>query len=126
VQGFTLLEILIAVVIVSILAAISLPSYQHSIYAGRRGEAKAELMRLAQAEAKWRVNHTTYGNLNELGGVAANSDYTFAVSENTASAFTLNATPTGTHGQHHDVCATLSITQDSNISSSNPAECIRP
>jgi len=41
---------MIVVAIVSILAAIAIPSYQKSILKGRRGDAKGELLRLAQAE----------------------------------------------------------------------------
>ncbi|MFI3119230.1 MAG: type IV pilin protein [Methylococcaceae bacterium] len=125
-SGFTLIEILITVIIVSILAIISVPSYQTSITKGRRAEAKATLMRLAQAEAKWRINHTTYADLTSIGGASANTDYIFAVTSNTASVFTITATPTSTNGQDHDVCSTLSITQDTTISSSAIAKCPMP
>jgi type IV pilus assembly protein PilE len=124
--GFTLLEVLIAVVIVGILAAISLPSYQSSVLIGRRGDAKSELLRLAQAETKWRVSNTSYGDLNDIGDASENSDYTFNVTTNTASVFTITATPTSTNGQNNDVCGTLSISLDANINSDNPSECPRP
>lgn len=124
-HGFTLLEVLIAVVIVGILAAISLPSYQNSVLIGRRGEAKSELLRLAQAEAKWRISNTSYGDLNNIGGATPNSDYTFDVT-NTANAFTITATPTSTSGQANDVCGTLSISLNTNITSSNASECPKP
>jgi len=125
-SGFTLIELMIVVAIVGILAAIALPSYQDSVRKGRRGDAKGELMRLAQAEEKWRVTHTSYGSLVNLGGATASSYYNFAVPTNTATAFTITATPTSTGGQNQDTCATLTIAQGGAITSSAPAACPKP
>ena len=113
VQGFTLIEMLVTVVIIGIFAMMTLPAYQDSLRSGRRGDAKAELMRLAQAEAKWRMSHVTYANATELGGLPATTDYTFAVATNTASNFVISAVPTSTRGQNKDVCGELTINQDS-------------
>jgi type IV pilus assembly protein PilE len=126
VLGFSLIEILITVVIIGILAAISLPSYQSSIAAGRRGEAKAELLRLAQAEAKWRVGHTAYGDLKDLGSTITNENYTFDVLGHTATAFLITAMPTSTNGQNQDVCGTLTIREDAVIRSGNSTLCPKP
>lgn len=125
-RGFTLVEVMIVTAIVGILAAIAIPSYQDSIRKGRRGDAKEELMRLAQAEEKWRVTNTSYGSLVNLGGATASSYYNFAVSTNTATAFTITATPTSTGGQNQDICATLTIAQGAVITSSASAACPKP
>ncbi|MDD5275581.1 MAG: type IV pilin protein [Methylovulum sp.] len=122
-QGFTLIELVVVVAIIGILAAIALPSYQDSVRKGRRGDAKGELMRLVQAEEKWRVSHTSYGTLTDIGGAVANSYYTFAVTANTASAFTITCTPQ--NDQANDSCGTLSIT-DSAVITSSEAACGRP
>lgn len=42
-RGFTLIEVMIAVVIVAILVAVALPAYQNSIRKSRRSEAFAAL-----------------------------------------------------------------------------------
>lgn len=122
-HGFTLVELMVAVAIIGVLSAIALPSYHDSVRKGRRGDAKGELMRLAQAEEKWRVSHTSYGTLTDIGGAAANSYYTFAVTANTASAFTITGTPK--NDQANDSCGTLSITDSAVITSSEVA-CTQP
>lgn len=46
--GFTLMELMIAVAIVGILAAVAIPSYRESVARGQRAEAKAALLENAQ------------------------------------------------------------------------------
>jgi len=47
-RGFTLIELMIAVVIVAILAAVAFPTYQNSVRKSRRAEAKIALLEVAQ------------------------------------------------------------------------------
>ena len=60
-RGFTMLEILIAVVVVAILAAIAIPSYSAYLVRGQRAAAKAALQQAAQFMER---NYTTYGCYN--------------------------------------------------------------
>ena len=46
-NGFTLIELMIAVAVVAILAAIAYPSYQDSIVKSRRADAKSALLELS-------------------------------------------------------------------------------
>lgn len=48
--GFTLIEIMIVVVVVSILASIALPSYQDSVRKSRRSSAQSFLLEVAQKQ----------------------------------------------------------------------------
>ncbi|MBL0296210.1 MAG: prepilin-type N-terminal cleavage/methylation domain-containing protein [Betaproteobacteria bacterium] len=59
-SGFTLVELMIAVVIVALLASIALPSFMDSIRKSRRSEAFAALSAVQQAQERWRGNHGSY------------------------------------------------------------------
>ena len=47
-QGFTLIEMMIVVVVISILAAVAYPSYTEYVRRGYRAEARAGLLQAAQ------------------------------------------------------------------------------
>ncbi len=90
-RGFTLIELMITVAIVAILAAIAIPSYQDSIWKGKRGEAKAAILKALQAEERYYTQNNTYvdptslpiANRGAFPAVSAdslsNSRYTIAV-----------------------------------------------
>lgn len=67
-RGFTLIELMIAVVIVGILAMVALPSFMDSIRKSRRSEAFNGLAAIQQAQERWRSNHSSYTTtLSDLG-----------------------------------------------------------
>jgi type IV pilus assembly protein PilE len=61
--GFTMIELLIAVVVVAILAAIAIPSYSAYVVRGQRAAAKAALQQAAQYLER---NYTTSGCYNYI------------------------------------------------------------
>lgn len=93
--GFTIIELMIAVVIIGILAAIAYPNYADYVRRSRRADAQAALMQLRLAQEKFRANNTTYGDGAALG-YPRNSDqgfYQINITANSAVGFTATATP---------------------------------
>ncbi len=131
INGFSLIELLIAVAIVAILAAIAYPSYQEQIRKSRRADAKSVLLQGAQWMERFYTENNCYsktrlingdGTVTICGGTAVVLPFTkspidggtqyydislAAVAQNT---FTLNAAPTSGTDQTKDKCQTLTLT----------------
>jgi len=72
--GFTLAELLIALMILAITAAVALPAYTSNVRKGHQAEAQRILTALAQAEEIYRFQYGSYTatinpNLTNLGWV---------------------------------------------------------
>lgn len=61
---------MIAVVIVSVLAAVAFPSFMDSIRKGRRSEAFTALAAVQQAQERFRGNNPSYATVAELAAVS--------------------------------------------------------
>ncbi len=120
VGGFSLIEVMIVVVIIGILSTIAYPSYTEYIHKGRRGDATAALLKIQQAQERWRSNNLRYGALSDLAlyGVSASSEkgfygLTVSVPEGSAgtTAYTATATRKDGTAQSGDAkCKVLSVT----------------
>ena len=75
-QGVTLMELLIVVVIVGILAAVAYPNYRDFAARAKRNEAKAILLEIAQNQERFYLQNSRYGTLSELnyGGDTIETD----------------------------------------------------
>ena len=97
-RGVTLIELIIAVAVVAILAAIAFPSYQEQMRKTRRADGKAELMETAQQLERCYTRFSRYNDGNCGVALPFNSSegyYVVSAAAITASAFTLDATPQG-------------------------------
>ena len=58
--GFTLIEILVGVVIVGVLAAVAMPSYQFAVRKVKRAEGRAALFKLMQQQEQFYSQRMSY------------------------------------------------------------------
>ena len=81
VGGFTLVELLCAIALAAVLAAIAYPAYQGAVHKARRSEALAALLQLQLAQERHRANHPSYATLAELGlpAMSPHGHYSLAV-----------------------------------------------
>jgi len=67
-QGVTMLELMIVVVIIGIMAAIAYPNYRDVAARAKRNEAKAALLQIATSQERFYLNNNTYSNdMTQLG-----------------------------------------------------------
>jgi len=135
--GFSLIELMIALAIVSILVAIGYPSYRDSVEKSRRADCEGALVGFSGAMERYFTTNSTY-----LGAAAGPADtgaptiyptqcpvdggtasYNLTIQAATATTYTLQAAPV--NAQAGDDCGTLRLTQ-ANVKSATGgtvAEC---
>ncbi len=122
--GFTLTELMIAVAIVAILAAVAYPSYQDSVRKARRADAKTALLELAgfmerNYSTVFRYDRTgtaddspaitlPFAQLPREGGMAT---YTLRFRQGTLARQTFEIEALPANAQTGDPCGTLTINQ---------------
>lgn len=113
-RGFTLIEMMIVVVILAILAAIALPSYQKYVLRSHRAEGQALLSEAAARQERYFAQNNSYASsaaaLNMTSYVASLQYYGLAISNVSASTYTLTATATGSQARDSE-CLTLTLDQ---------------
>ncbi len=114
-KGFTLIELMIAVAIVAILAAIAFPNYSSYVVRAKRTAAQSQMMDIASREQQFLLADRSYADQTKLESsgyslptdVSANYGYNIAVGNAaTPPTFVITFTPTG--GQSSDGTISLS------------------
>ena len=123
-RGFSLIELLIAMVVVGILTSIALPAYTNQLRKSSRAEAQAFMTTAAGNQQQYLLNRRAYASsLSDLGATAPadlDSKYMFTVTaaDGPPPTFTLTATAIG--AQANDACPTLLI---DNAGNKTPPAC---
>jgi type IV pilus assembly protein PilE len=121
--GFTLIELMVTVAIVSILATIAVTSYSSQVQKSRRTEAKSALLDLAGREERLFSTTNTYSSDEAFLGYATaagtpmtnmpfgNGYYTLTAAA-TATTYTLTAIPVAGNSQAGDTtCGSFTLNQ---------------
>jgi type IV pilus assembly protein PilE len=134
-SGFSLIELMVTVVIISILASIAIPAYNAQIRKSRRTEAKTALLDLAGREERYFNTNNAYTDVAaKLGYAPATSTVTLATPMSVGSGYyTVTATwvpaappapatyqivATAVGDQAGDACSTFTVNSDGSQSAS--------
>lgn len=132
-QGFSLIELMIAVVIVGILAAVAIPMYSDYVTRSRRADGQATLMQVAQELERCYTQFSKYNDNScsvvNSGVVSETSDQGFyGISASggnlTESTFTLTAAPQNEQADDTD-CTALTLTHlgEQSATGDDPDSC---
>ena len=121
VKGFTLIELMIAVAILAIIAAIAIPAYNSQVEKTRRADAVSSITNTAQRLERCFTRNNTYaGCINPTTFDSADGFYEIEVSVPTATTYDLTATAQG--AQAGDACSPFELDELGNRSAGSTSD----
>jgi type IV pilus assembly protein PilE len=111
--GFSLIELMITVGIITILASIALPSYRNYVLRSNRGDATQALLRVAAQQEKFFLQNNTYAATMDDLNMDAKSEhgwYDLNITVGDVNGFTAEALANADESQaDDDACQTFRI-----------------
>lgn len=106
-RGWTLIELVIGLLVLALLAAVAVPTWLGQVRKLRRADAIAALLRLQQAQERWRTNQPSYAGTLAASGLnlatlSPGGHYRLATRTDpasAASAYQVSAVAQGTQAQ---------------------------
>ena len=113
-KGFSLIELMMVVVIVGILAAVALPTYQDYVIKARRADAFDGLMNLQSMQERYRASNSRYASTLSAVGYSGSTSYegyyTLSIRSTSAVQYGVVATAVSGKSQVDDTgCTTMGI-----------------
>ena len=113
-RGFTLIELMIVLAILSIIVAVGYPSYMEHVKKSRRAEGMGHLLELADRMERAYSDQGFYPPAGTVSNVyVATTDggfYTLSIVSANNVAYTVSAAPTSLGRQNDDKCKTFTLT----------------
>jgi len=111
-RGFTLIELMIVIAVLSIIVAVGYPSYLEQVKKSRRAEGMGQLLELADRMERAYSDSGTYPTAISEVYVATTDGGFYTLSIVTANnvSFVVSAAPTSLGDQNKDKCQTFTLT----------------
>ncbi len=135
-NGFTLIEVMIAVAVLGILLTLAYPSYSQYLVRGARSAAQTELQELSGTQEKIYLNSngytanlaapydgTTAGGLGKTTGRTNDGRYALTLAA-TAQSYTITATPTAGTPQAADGAFSIASDGSKACGTPTPSWCV--
>ncbi|MGI9290569.1 MAG: type IV pilin protein [Gammaproteobacteria bacterium] len=124
--GFTLIELMITVVVMSIIMAVAVPSYRDYTQRTNRADATMTLLRIAAAQERFYLQNGIYASNAQLvlappaglgitNRLSERGYYSFSILDsagNLAIGYTIRAVPVTGERQDDDFCTEFSVDQN--------------
>lgn len=137
VLGFTLIEIMMVLVVVAVLVAIAMPSYQSSVRKSRRADARSALLAMQIEQEKMRAScpffAATLTGTRACGASATatvlsypttspDGYYNVSITAASATGYTMQASGVGDQANDPQ-CATMTLAVAAGGETKTPADC---
>ena len=128
-NGFTLVEVIVAILIVAVISSLAIPSYQRYIRRSHRTDGIQTIVAISLAQSRYRSENPSYGDISAVwNGISTSPGgyYNLAISNITPITYTITASAVGNQSldtQGTTSCSTLTLTINGVNDTRTPTAC---